>query len=100
MRAGSTGLGNQMLCFNIVFGEEASTGMPPTYPKNTSEMIVMHCKTYDPVVWKLWVGVETSDLLPMIRVIFRWRTIAFLVKWLFSFSQKKPSTVVVTQSLK
>ena len=83
MRAGSTGLGSKQLSFNIIFGSETKTGMPPTYPKGNSGMIIMHCKTYDPVIWKLWIGIERSDLLSLLKVVFSWKVMTCLLKWLF-----------------
>jgi len=83
MRAGSTGLGSKQLSFNIIFGSEAAKGMQPTYPKGNRGLIIMHCKTYDPVVCKLWVAIKRSDLLSLLRLVFRWNTLATLFKWLF-----------------
>ena len=83
MRAGSTGLGKQQLSFNIVFGHDVSEGMPPTYPRKQPGIILMHCKTYDPVIWKLWIAIERSDLLPILRVILNIKTLSCLIRWLF-----------------
>jgi len=88
LQAGSTGLGSRKLKFNIIFGEEAAEGMPPTYPQRGEPLIIMHCKTYDPVVWKLWVGVERSDIPALLKLFFRWSTIMGLFRLLFGGKAK------------
>ena len=83
MQAGSTGLGTRKLKFNIIFDKDAAEGMPSTYPKKGEPLIVIHCKTYDPVVWKLWIGVERSDIPALLKLIFRWSTISGIFRVLF-----------------
>lgn len=82
MQAGSTGLGDKTLKFRIKSPAIKKEGMPLTYPKGGA-FIVMGCKSYDPVVWNIWVGIERSDLLPMLRLIFTRETLSCLLKWLF-----------------
>ena len=82
MQAGSTGLGSKVLKFRIKPPKYKAEGMPPTYPKG-GPVFIMGCKTYDPVIWNIWVAVERSDLLPLLRLIFSWETVTCLLKWLF-----------------
>ena len=82
MQAGSTGLGDKTLKFRIKSPATKREGMPSTYPRGEA-FIIMGCKSYDPVVWNIWVGIERSDLLPMLRLIFTRKTLSCLLKWLF-----------------
>ena len=55
MQCGSTGLGNMALKMNLE-DESKMTKLPPTRPPEGS--LIMYCKTYDPVVWCVWIGIE------------------------------------------
>jgi len=56
--------------------------MPDTYPKEGA-LIVMGCKTYDPVIWNIWVAIERSDVVPMLKLIISWETVGCILKWIF-----------------
>lgn len=81
MQAGSTGLGNKVLKFKIKPPRDKAEGMPRTYPKGGS-LIIMGCKTYDPVIWNIWVAIERSDVLPILRLMLTWETVRCFLKWL------------------
>jgi len=80
MQCGSTGLGNMALKMRIADMSQM-TKLPPTRPPEGS--FVMYCKTFDPVVWNIWIGLEPDDLGPLIRLSFRKDTLAFAFKSLF-----------------
>jgi hypothetical protein len=82
MQAGSTGLGDKTLKFRIKPPATKREGMPSTYPTE-GKFIIMGCKTYDPVVWNIWVGIERSDFFPLLRLIFTREVLGCLLKWLF-----------------
>jgi len=80
MQCGSTGLGKMALKMRLVDKREM-TKLPPTDPPEDS--FVMYCKTYDPVVWSIWIGIEPEDVGAMVRMAFRKETLAFVFKSLF-----------------
>lgn len=89
MQSGSTGLGQTKLKFKLMSDEEASEGMPSTFPGKDSPMVILKCKTYDPVIWKLWVGVERSDIPALFSFLFRWSTICAIFRMLFTARKDK-----------
>ena len=80
MKAGSTGLGDKKLKFRIKSPAKKAEGMPSTYPKG-EPLLILGCKTYEPVIWNIWVGIERSDILPMLRIIFSRETLVCILKW-------------------
>ncbi len=80
MQAGSTGLGKIALKMKVADKSEMNR-LPPTRPPEGS--IVFYCKTWDPVIWDVWIGIEPNDVLPMLRLAFRKETIALLFTSLF-----------------
>ena len=77
MQCGSTGLGNMALKMRIE-GESKMTKLPPTRPPEGS--LIMYCKTYDPVVWCVWIGIEPEDMGSLLRLVFKKETLAFVLK--------------------
>ena len=101
MQCGSTGLGNMALKMNLE-DESKMTKLPPTRPPEGS--LIMYCKTYDPVVWCVWIGIEPEDMGALLGLAFKKETLVFVFKSLFSlvssklrglFSRKKSSEEVV-----
>ncbi len=101
MQCGSTGLGNMALKMNLA-GESQMTKLPPTRPPEGS--LIMYCKTYDPVVWCVWIGIEPEDMGGLLRLVFKKETLVFVFRSLFSivssklkglFSRKKTTEEVV-----
>lgn len=80
MLCGSTGLGKMALKMRIT-DKSKMTKLPPTEPPEGS--LVMYCKTYDPVIWNVWIGLEPEDMGSLIRLAFRKDTLAFTFKSLF-----------------
>ena len=80
MQCGSTGLGKMALKMRLVNKSEV-TKLPPTNPPEGS--FVMYCKTHDPVVWNVWISIEPEDVGAMIRMAFKWESLAFAFKSLF-----------------
>jgi len=80
MQCGSTGLGKMALKMRLT-DKEQMTKLPPTDPPEDS--FVMYCKTYDPVVWNVWIGIEPEDVGAMVRMAFRKEALAFAFKSLF-----------------
>lgn len=81
MQAGSTGLGNMTLWMNVI-DESEVTRMPPTSPPENS--LVVYCKTYDPVVWNVWISVEPEELPALLRQLFKPKLLWFVLKALAS----------------
>ena len=77
MQCGSTGLGNMALKMRLT-DESQMTKLPPTRPPEGS--LIMYCKTYDPVVWCVWIGIEPEDMGRLIRLVFRKETLAFIFR--------------------
>ncbi len=77
MQCGSTGLGNMALKMRLA-DESQMTKLPPTRPPEGS--LIMYCKTYDPVVWCVWIGIEPEDMGALLRLVFKKETIVFLIK--------------------
>ena len=77
MQCGSTGLGNMALKMRLE-DESKMTKLPPTRPPEGS--LIMYCKTYDPVVWCVWIGIEPEDMGALLRLVFKKETIVFVFK--------------------
>lgn len=77
MQCGSTGLGNMALKMRLA-GESQMTKLPPTRPPDGS--LIMYCKTYDPVVWNVWIGIEPEDMGALLRLVFKKETLVFIFK--------------------
>lgn len=77
MQCGSTGLGNMALKMRLA-DESRMTKLPPTRPPEGS--LIMYCKTYDPVVWCVWIGIEPEDMGALLRLVFRKETIVFIFR--------------------
>jgi len=77
MQCGSTGLGNMALKMRLE-DESKMTKLPPTRPPEGS--LIMYCKTYDPVVWCVWIGIEPEDMRALLRLAFKKETLVFVVK--------------------
>jgi hypothetical protein len=77
MQCGSTGLGNMALKMRLE-DESKMTKLPPTRPPEGS--LIMYCKTYDPVVWCVWIGIEPEDMGALLRLVFKRETIVFVFK--------------------
>ena len=88
MQAGSTGLGSKVLKFRIKPNKIKAEGMPPTYPKS-GDLIIMGCKTYDPVVWNIWVAIEKDDVIPFLKVALSKEVLSCVFRWLFTPKRKK-----------
>jgi hypothetical protein len=82
--------------------ESQMTKLPPTRPPEGS--LIMYCKTYDPVVWCVWIGIEPEDMGSLLRLVFQKETMVFVFKSLFRvvsakfrslFSSKKGAEEVV-----
>ncbi len=80
MQCGSTGLGNMALKMRLA-DERQMTKLPPTRPPQGS--LIMYCKTYDPVVWSVWIGIEPEDMGALIRLAFKKETLVFVFKSFF-----------------
>jgi len=77
MQCGSTGLGNMALKMRLE-DESKMTKLPPTRPPEGS--LIMYCKTYDPVVWCVWIGIEPEDMGPLLRLAFKKETLVFVFR--------------------
>lgn len=77
MQCGSTGLGNMALKMRLA-DESQMTKLPPTRPPEGS--LIMYCKTYDPVVWCVWIGIEPDDMGALLRLVFKKETIVFIFR--------------------
>ena len=106
MQCGSTGLGNMALKMRLE-DESKMTKLPPTRPPEGS--LIMYCKTYDPVVWCVWIGIEPEDMGALLRLAFKKETLVFVFKSLFNlvssklkglFSKKKSTEEVVEIEVK
>ena len=86
MQCGSTGLGKMALKMTLV-DEEKMTKLPPTRPPEGS--LIMFCKTYDPVIWNVWIGIEPEDMGDLLKLAFNRKTIAFAFKSLFKLLGSK-----------
>jgi hypothetical protein len=58
--------------------ESQMTKLPPTRPPAGS--LIMFCKTYDPVVWNVWIGIEPEDMGALLRLVFKKETLVFIFK--------------------
>jgi hypothetical protein len=67
--------------------ESQMTKLPPTRPPEGS--LIMYCKTYDPVVWCVWIGIEPEDMGGLLRLAFKKETLIFVFKSLFSLVSSK-----------
>jgi hypothetical protein len=102
MQCGSTGLGNMALKMRME-DESKMTKLPPTRPPEGS--LIMYCKTYDPVVWCVWIGIEPEDMGSILRLIFTKETMVFVLKSLSGvvytkfrgFFSKKKNTKEVSE---
>ena len=101
MQCGSTGLGNMALKMRLE-DESKMTKLPPTRPPEGS--LIMYCKTHDPVVWCVWIGIEPEDMGGLIRLAFKKETLVFVFKSMISivssklkglFSRKKTTGEVI-----
>jgi hypothetical protein len=63
------------------------TKLPPTRPPEGS--LIMYCKTYDPVIWCVWIGIEPEDMGSLLRLFFKKETMAFVFKSLFRVMASK-----------
>jgi hypothetical protein len=67
--------------------ESQMTKLPPTRPPEGS--LIMYCKTYDPVVWCVWIGIEPEDMGSLLRLVFRRQTLVFVFRSLFRMAAAK-----------
>ncbi len=81
MQCGSTGLGKMALKMKLAT-EETMTKLPSTKPPEGS--LIMYCKTYDPVIWNVWISIEPEDFWDIIKIALSWKAIKFGIKALFS----------------
>ena len=88
MQCGSTGLGKTALKMNLV-DESKMTKLPPTRPPEGS--LIMYCKTHDPVIWNVWIGIEPEDMGDLLKLTFNRKTISFAVKSIFKLVMSKIS---------
>ena len=99
MQAGSTGLGKQTLKMRMLKKDEEFK-YPPTKPPEGSFSLYM--KTYDPVIWNVWIVIEPQDIWPTFRAMLSWKAISFFVKGaikgLFSGKESKQRNKMVEQS--
>lgn len=86
MQAGSTGLGKMTLKMRLS-DKSLMTKLPPTEPPEGA--IVMYCKTHDPVVWNVWIGIEPEDIPSMIRFALNPKILYFAIKGLFVVALSK-----------
>ena len=86
MQCGSTGLGNMALKMRLE-DESKMTKLPPTRPPEGS--LIMYCKTYDPVVWCVWIGIEPEDMGSLLRLAFQRQTLVFVLRSLFRMATAK-----------
>ncbi len=86
MQCGSTGLGKMSLKMKLV-DESKMNKLPPTKPPEGS--LVMYCKTYDPVIWNVWIGIGPEDIGSMLKMVFRRGTWAFAFKSLIRLGFSK-----------
>ena len=86
MQCGSTGLGNMALKMRLA-DESEMTKLPSTRPPEGS--LIMYCKTYDPVIWCVWIGIEPEDMGELLRLAFKKETLVFVFKSLFSMVSSK-----------
>lgn len=86
MQCGSTGLGKMALKMKLV-NESKMTKLPPTSPPEGS--LIMYCKTHDPVIWNVWIGLEPEDMGDLIKLAFNRKTLAFVIKSLFKLVWSK-----------
>jgi len=77
MQCGSTGLGNMALKMRLA-DESEMTKLPSTRPPEGS--LIMYCKTYDPVVWCVWIGIEPEDMGALLRLVFKKETLVFVFR--------------------
>ena len=77
MQAGSTGLGKVALKMSVV-DKSKTAKLPPTQPPD--DALVFYCKTWDPVVWDVWIGIEPDDVLPMLRLAFQKGAVKFFLR--------------------
>jgi hypothetical protein len=91
MQVGSTGLGKQTLKMRMLKKGETFK-YPPTKPPE--ESFCMYMKTYDPVVWNVWIVIEPQDIWPTFRAMLSWKAVAFFltgaIKGLFPKKDKEP----------
>ena len=98
MQCGSTGLGKMALKMRVE-DESKMTKLPPTEPP--SDSLVLYCKTYDPVIWCVWIGLEPSDLGALLKLAFKWSTIKWVFKSMFSARKaKKQEAALKAESAK
>ena len=99
MQAGSTGLGKQTLKMRMLRKDEKFK-YPPTKPPEGSFSLYM--KTYDPVIWNVWIVIEPQDIWPTFRAVLSWKAMAFFVtgaiKELFSRKKSEPKNETVEQA--
>ena len=73
---------------------------PPTKPPEGSFSLYM--KTYDPVIWNVWIVIEPQDIWPTFRAVLSWKAVAFFVtgaiKELFSRKKSEPKNETVEQA--
>lgn len=86
MQCGSTGLGKMALKMTLV-DESKMAKLPPTDPPEGS--LIMYCKTYDPVIWNVWIGIEPEDMGDLIKLAFNKKTLSFICKALFKLMWNK-----------
>jgi len=99
MQAGSTGLCKQTLKMRMLRKDEKFK-YPPTKPPEGSFSLYM--KTYDPVIWNVWIVIEPQDIWPTFRAVLSWKAVAFFVtgaiKELFSRKKSEPKNETVEQA--
>ncbi len=88
MQAGSTGLGKTTLKMHLAEESEISR-LPPAKPPEGS--LVLYCKTYDPVVWNIWISVEQTELPALLAQLLKPKLLWFVFKSLIAapFRSKK-----------
>ena len=99
MQAGSTGLGKQTLKMRMLKKNEKFK-YPPTKPPEGSFSLYM--KTYDPVIWNVWIVIEPQDIWPTFRAMLSWKAVVFFVtgavKGLFARKESEPKKETVEQA--
>ena len=59
-------------------------------------------KTYDPVIWNVWIVIEPHDIWPTFRAMLSWKAVVFFVtgavKGLFARKESEPKKETVEQA--
>ena len=91
MQAGSTGLGKMTMKMNLV-EESEITRFPRTKPPEDS--LVLYLKSYEPVVWNVWVSVDEEEIPRLLAQLFKpkllWFVLRSLLRATFRVFDRKP----------